>query len=58
LPHVIDNAAFTMIGYLPDENGQVKFSINWEWLYVKLPSGEYRLWKQVGVKECYIEFNI
>lgn len=58
VPHVIDNAAFNAMGYIPDANGEVKFTINWEWLYGKLPSGAYRLWKQVGDKECYIEFSI
>ena len=58
VPHVIDNAAFNAMGYIPDANGEVKFTINWEWFYGKLPSGEYRLWKQVGAKECYIEFSI
>ena len=58
VPHVIDNGAFNAMGYIPDANGKVKFTINWEWLYGKLPSGEYRLWKQVGAKECYIEFSI
>ena len=58
VPHVIDNGAFNAMGYLTDANGEVKFTINWEWLYGKLPSGEYRLWKQVGAKECYIEFSI
>ena len=58
LPHIIDNAGFTAIGYLPNDMDEVRFEINWEWLYGKLPSGEYRLWKQVGAKECYIEFSI
>ena len=58
VPHVIDNGAFNAMGYIPDANGEVKFTINWEWLYGKLPSGAYRLWKQVGDKECYIEFSI
>lgn len=58
VPTVIDNYAFNLMGYIPDANGEVKFTINWEWLYGKLPSGEYRLWKQVGAKECYIEFSI
>ena len=58
LPHIIDNAGFTMIGYLPDENGQVKFSINWEWLYGVLPSGTYRIFKEVGSQQISVEFAI
>jgi hypothetical protein len=58
VPHVIDNYAFTAIGYIPNENGEVKFTINWEWLYGKLPSGTYRLWKQVGSQEISVDFSV
>ena len=40
------------------ENGEVKFTINWEWLYGKLPSGTYRIFKQVDRQEISIEFNV
>ncbi len=58
VPHVIDNYAFTAIGYLPDENGEVKFTINWEWLYGTLPAGTYRIFKEVNQQEISIEFQI
>ena len=58
VPHVIDNYAFTAIGYIPDENGEVKFTINWEWLYGTLPTGTYRIFKEVNQQEISIEFQI
>ena len=58
VPHVIDNYAFTAIGYIPDANDQVKFPINWEWLYGKLPAGTYRIFKEVNRQEIFIEFEI
>ena len=58
LPHVIDNAAFIAMGYLPDENGEVKFTINWEWRYGTLPAGTYRIFKEVNFQEISIEFEI
>ena len=58
LLHVIDNAAFNAMGYIPDENGEVKFTINWEWLYGTLPAGTYRIFKEVNFQELSIEFEI
>ena len=53
-----DNYAFAAIGYIPDENGKVKFTINWEWLYGTLPAGTYRIFKEVNQQEISIEFQI
>ena len=58
LPHIIDNAAFTMIGYLPNDMDEVRFEINWEWLYGVLPSGTYRIFKEVGSQQISVEFNL
>ena len=58
VPHVIDNYAFNAMGYIPDENGEVKFTINWEWLYGTLPAGTYRIFKEVNFQEISIEFEI
>ena len=58
VPHVIDNGAFNAMGYIPDANGEVKFTINWEWLYGKLPAGTYRIFKEVNRQEIFIEFEI
>ena len=58
---VIDNYGFNDLGYLIDENSEnkeIKFDIDWEWLYGKLPSGNYRLLKQVGSQYISVEFNL
>ena len=58
VPTVIDNYGFHEIGYIPNANGEVKFPINWEWLYGKLPAGTYRIFKEVNRQEIFIEFEI
>lgn len=40
-----DDYAFNSIAYLPDENNEVKFEMDWEWLYGELPIGSYRILK-------------
>lgn len=59
---VIEEYGFSYIGYLPDQNNQVTFDIDWEWLYGKLPAGKYRLLKEFGVldnkKYIAVEFEI
>ena len=58
LTPVIDNYGFVEIGYLPNDNGEVKFTINWQWHYGELPAGIYRIFKQVNLQEIAIEFVI
>ena len=55
---LIDNYGFNSIGYLPDENNEVKHIIDWEWLYGELSLGSYRIIKEVGNKYISIEFAI
>lgn len=55
---IIDNYGFTMIGYLPDENDEVVFDLNWEWLYGELPKGSYRLLKRVDDKYISVTFDL
>ncbi len=59
---VIEEYGFSYIGYLPDQNNEVIFDIDWEWLYGKLPAGKYRFLKEVGVldnkKYIAVEFEI
>ena len=55
---LIDNYGFNSIGYLPDENNEVKHIIDWEWLYGELSLGSYRIIKEVGSKYISIEFGI
>ena len=54
---VIDNYGFALVGYLPDHNGEIEFTMDWEWLYGKLPTGQYRLIKQVDNQYISIEFD-
>lgn len=53
-----DDYAFNSIAYLPDENNEVKFEMDWEWLYGELPIGSYRILKQVNGEIISIEFGI
>ncbi len=55
---IISNYAFNGSGYLPNEKGEIEFKVDWEWLYGELPSGNYRLLKQVDQKYISVEFNV
>ncbi len=55
---VIDNYGFNEIGYLTDKNGEVKFEIDWQWLYGELPKGDYRLLKEINHEYISAEFSI
>ena len=55
---LVNNYGFNEIGYLVDENNEVKFVINWEKLYGKLSHGSYRILKQVNNNYICVEFDI
>ena len=55
---IIENYAFNSIGYLPDKNNEIKFVMDWEWLYGHLPLGSYRIIKEVGKQYIGVEFGI
>ncbi len=55
---IISSYGFTDIGYLTNANGEVKFSIDWKWLYGELPEGNYRLLKEVNRQYISVEFSI
>lgn len=55
---IIENYGFNSIGYLPDKNNEVKFVIDWKWLYGELSPGSYRILKEVNNKYISIEFGI
>lgn len=55
---IIEDYGFNSIGYLPDKNNEVKFVMDWEWLYGELPLGSYRILKEAGRKYISIEFGI
>lgn len=55
---VIDDYGFCEIGYLPDENNEVTFVLDWKWLYGELSLGSYRILKEVSDKYISVSFNI
>ncbi|MBQ3134119.1 MAG: hypothetical protein IJC17_07625 [Clostridia bacterium] len=55
---VIDDYGFNDLGYMPNPNGELKFSTDWKWLYGELPTGHYRLLKQVNRQYLSVEFDI
>ena len=58
-PPVIENYVFNLMGYLVDENNEVVLNTDWEWLYGRLPTGEYRIVKTMtDGSEIYAEFTI
>lgn len=44
---IITNYAWNAIAYLIPENTEREIKINWEWLYGKLPKGNYRIAKEI-----------
>ncbi len=55
---VIEEYGFNEIGYSVNENNEVKFEINWEWLYGELPQGNYRILKEVNRQYIAVEFAV
>lgn len=55
---IIENYGFEDIGYVPNNDGEIKFKIDWKWLYGELSSGHYRLLKQIEKQYISIEFDI
>lgn len=49
---------FDSIGHPVDENHEVKFVMDWEWLYGKLDVGSYRIVKIAYDQFLYIPFGI
>lgn len=55
---VINDYGFNLVEYNVNENNEVEFIIDWEWLYGKLEPGDYRLLKRVDNKYIGVEFSI
>ena len=53
----ITNYGFNEIGWLTDESGALTMTVDWEWLYGKLPEGHYRILKQAGTEVIGAEFR-
>lgn len=58
IPTKVKEYGFNYIGYEVDENNEVKFVIDWEWLYGELPQGNYRIIKESHDKYISIPFGI
>ena len=55
---VISDYGFNEIAYLTNEDGEVRFAIDWQWLYGELSPGNYRLLKEVANMYIAVEFNV
>ena len=53
----ITDYGFNEIGWLTDESGVLTMTVDWEWLYGKLPEGHYRILKQAGTEVIGAEFR-
>ena len=58
IPTKVKEYGFNSKGYTVDENNEVKFVIDWEWLYGELPQGNYRIIKKSHDKYISIPFSI
>ena len=58
IPTKVKDYGFNSIGYTVDENNEVKFVIDWEWLYGELTQGNYRIIKKSHDKYISIPFSI
>lgn len=58
IPTKVKEYGFNSIGYEADENNEVKFVIDWKWLYGELPQGSYRIIKESHGKYISIPFDI
>ena len=58
IPTKVKDYGFNDIGYEVNENNEVKFVIDWEWLYGELSQGSYRIIKKSHDKYISIPFNI
>ena len=54
----ITDYGFNEIGWLTDDQGGLTMTVDWEWLYGKLPAGQYRILKQAGTQTISTEFII
>ena len=58
LSTIPEEYGFNDLGYIVDDHNEVKFTIDWEWLYGQLEEGHYRILKQINNKYISIPFNI
>lgn len=58
LKTIVKDYGFNSKGYEVDENNELKFVIDWEWLYGELSLGSYRIIKEAHHKYIAIPFDI
>lgn len=49
LPHLLDEWAWTMEGWMIPTNHSVSWQVNWSWLYGELAPGHYRIGKGISL---------
>ena len=54
----VEDLCFDSIGYIPNEEKEIEFQINWESVYGKLSSGHYRILKTADSHIISAEFDI
>ena len=54
----IKDYGFDEMGWLTDDQGALTMTVDWEWLYGKLPQGHYRILKQAGTQMISAEFTV
>ena len=54
----VEDLCFDSIGYIPNEEKEIEFQINWEYTYGKLPSGHYRILKTADSHIISVEFDL
>lgn len=58
LETLVEDPMFNLVGYETDENNEIRFVIDWEWLYGELSPGSYRIIKKARNKYIAIPLNI
>lgn len=54
----VEELCFDSIGYIPNEEKEIEFQMNWESIYGKLSSGHYRILKTADSHIISVEFDI
>ena len=54
----LSDYGFDEMGWLTDNRGRLTMTVDWEWLYGKLPQGHYRILKQAGPHTIAGEFTV
>lgn len=67
VPYLLDNVGWTSEAWIIPKNDTVTWEVDWEWLYGELPTGDYRIGKEImdfrepgdyDRQMYYVEFGI